>query len=80
MNKVMSASNAKNNFGYLLDEVYVKGKSITITKNNKPIAKMTPIYSYERVAPSPSLSLSDKEYDKVKKGAKEFRETFKFSY
>lgn len=76
----ISASKAKNNFGYLLEEVYVKGKSVTITKNSKPIAKVTPIYSYEKTKFAPSLSLNDTEYDMVKKGMKEFRKTFKFSY
>ena len=76
----MSASKAKNSFGYLLEEVYVKGKSITITKNSKPIAKISPIYSYQKTKFTPSLSLSDAEYDMVKKGMKEFRKTFKFSY
>ncbi len=76
----MSASKAKNNFGYLLEEVYVKGRSVTITKNNKPIAKIAPIYNYGKTKFAPSLSLSDTEYDMVKKGMKEFRKTFKFSY
>ncbi|KKS16749.1 MAG: hypothetical protein UU77_C0019G0002 [candidate division WWE3 bacterium GW2011_GWC1_41_7] len=80
MAKTISASKAKNNFGYLLEEVYVKGKSITITKNNKPIARISPIYSYEQTDPTPSLSLTDSEYKKVIAGVKEFRETFKFSY
>lgn len=80
MNKTMSASKAKNNFGYLLDEVYVKGKSVIITKNNKPIAKMSPIYSYENTNQPPSLTLKDNEYKKVKKYMNEFRENFKFSY
>lgn len=80
MNKTISASKAKNNFGYLLEEVYVKGRSITITKNNKPVAKITPVYSHELTNSTPSLALTDKEYDRVKEGVKEFRETFKFSY
>lgn len=77
---IMSASKAKNNFGYLLEEVYVKRKSITITKNSKPIARIAPIYNYEKTKLAPSLSLNDTEYDMVKKGMKEFRKTFKFSY
>lgn len=80
MNKTMPASKAKNNFGYLLDEVYAKGKSVIITRNDKPIAKIIPIYNYEKYDTSPTLSLTDKEYDKMKEGVKEFRETFKFSY
>ena len=77
---IMSASKAKNNFGYLLEEVYVKGNSVTITKNSRPIAKISPIYNCEKTKFAPSLSLSDTEYDMVKKGIKEFRKTFKFSY
>ena len=76
----MPASKAKNNFGYLLEEVYMRGNSVTITKNSKPIAKISPVYSYEKTKFAPSLSLSDAEYDMVKKGMKEFRKTFKFSY
>ncbi|OGC56226.1 hypothetical protein A3H26_03755 [candidate division WWE3 bacterium RIFCSPLOWO2_12_FULL_36_10] len=80
MNKTMSASKAKNNFGYLLDEVYVKGRSVIITRNNKPIAKMSPVYSYENTNQLSSLTLKDNEYKKVKKYMNEFRENFKFSY
>lgn len=78
--KIMSASKAKNNFGYLLEEVYVRGKSITITKNNKPIAKISPVYSYENTNIEPALSLNDNEYKKVKKNMDKFKETFKFSF
>jgi prevent-host-death family protein len=78
--KTMTASKAKNNFGYLLEEVYMKGKSITITKNSRPIAKVSPIYSYEDIKIEPTLSLNDKEYKKVKEQMDKFKDTFKFSF
>ena len=76
----MTASKAKNNFGYLLEEVYVKGNSITITKNNKPIAKVSPVYDCDNTHPTTALSLNDKEYENVKKNSKKFKESFKFSF
>lgn len=80
VSKTISASKAKNNFGFLLDEVCIRRNPVTITKNNRPVAKVTPIYNYASIKTKPSLHLSDKEYEKVKKGTTEFRKTFKFSY
>ena len=76
----MTASKAKNNFGYLLEEVYVKGNSVTITKNNKPIARISPVYDYDNINPTEALSLNDNEYEKVKKNMEKFKESFKFSF
>jgi len=80
MVKIITASRAKNNFGYLLEEVYVKGNSVTITRNNKPIAKISPVYGYENATIKPALNLSDKEYKKVKAATKAFKDSFKFTF
>ena len=76
----MSASKAKNNFGYLIEEVYVRRKSVIITKNNRPVAKVSPVYGYESAEASPALSLDDREYKEIKEGVGRFRKTFKFSF
>ena len=76
----MSASKAKNNFGYLIEEVYAKGKSIVITKNDRPVAKVSPIYNYKRTHTTSALTLNDSEYKKVKKHSRKLRKTSKFSF
>lgn len=80
MIKNISATKAKNNFGNVIDEVYSKGNTINIYRNNKPVAKIVPIYTYELDQEKKPLVLSDKEYEKVKEGMKEFRENFDFTY
>jgi prevent-host-death family protein len=80
MNKVMSATKAKNNFGEVIEEVYVKGNTLTIERNKKPVVRIVPIEPKPTKKTTPSLKLTDKEYEKVLEGAKEFRKTFKFSF
>lgn len=80
MNRTIPASKAKNNFGALIEEVYVRGNSVTITRNNKPVARVSPIYNSVNAKPTPALVLKDKEYETVKKNMEKFRKDFKFSF
>ncbi len=79
MIKFINATQAKNNFGDLLTEVYVKGNTVNITKRNKPIVKVEPIYS-DRKKGKNTLAISEKDALLMEKGVKEFRTTFKFSF
>jgi prevent-host-death family protein len=82
MNKTMSASNAKNNFGMLMEEVYLNGTVVTITRNNKPVAKVVPVYNYDDSTnkAESALRLNDEEYKEIKKAVRKFKKSFKFSY
>ncbi len=80
MNKKISATSAKNNFGSVLEDVYVRGDTVVIYKNKKPVAKLSPLYTYSDRQPSKTLALSDSDYDKIKEGMQEFRKTFKFDF
>lgn len=81
MNKKVTATKAKNNFGVLIEEVYSKGNTVIVTKNNKPVAKVIPIKESEyELEPSERFVLNDKEYKKALEGIEDFRSSFNFNF
>jgi len=78
MGKIVTATEAKNNFGELIYSVTTKENTVTITRHNKPIAKIVPITPPKKR--KKSLLLTKKEILALEKATSEFRETFKFSF
>ncbi len=80
MLKTMTATEAKNNFSEIIDSVHAKGNTVTITRHNRPVAKIVPVSPALKKAPKKAFILSATESKKLEKGIKEFRENFKFSF
>ena len=78
MKTYVSATEAKNSLGRILNDAHSSGKPIIITRHKKPIAKIVPVYS--PIKTTSTLKLSDNECKKLEKGTKEFKSTFKFSF
>jgi prevent-host-death family protein len=75
MIKRFSATTAKNNFGMIVEEVDSKGNEVIIEKNRKPIMKISSIRKELKLR-----ELTDKDFEDIRKGMKEFRKNFKFSF
>lgn len=70
----VTATYAKNNFGELIDRVIVTKKRILVKRAGRPAVFVTPVTdSYE-------LNFSEKEFEELKRGTKEFRKSFKFGF
>jgi len=80
MYKTITATKAKNNFGEIINSVTTKGNSVTITKHNRPIAKIIPISPPSTKKLKETLVLTKSEIEKLEKATLEFRESFKFSF
>ncbi|MEN9389174.1 MAG: Antitoxin Phd YefM, type toxin-antitoxin system [Candidatus Parcubacteria bacterium] len=80
MEKKVNATEAKNNFGVLLEEVYAKGNTVYIYRNKRPVAKLSPIYTYKVGNTSKALRLNDKDYETIKEAVKSFRDKSYFDF
>jgi|GEM_PF-2180779 len=70
----VTATYAKNNLGGLMDKVIATRKKILIKKAGKPAVYIVPVTEkYE-------LDFSREDFEKLEKGVKEFRKSFKFNF
>lgn len=70
----VTATYAKNNLGELMDKVISSKKKILIKRAGRPAVYIMPVLNdFE-------LDFTDDEFDKLEKGMKKFRDSFKFSF
>ncbi len=70
----VTATYAKNNFGEMINRVISTKKKILVKRAGRPAVYVTPIYNdFE-------MNLSASEFEKLEKGMKEFRDSFKFNF
>ena len=83
MTKVISATNAKNNFSDILNHVHYSNEDFIVERNGEKVALIIPLadaaLTKEKAEKLGKLFgvISDKEATKLKKIAKEFRKPFK---
>ncbi len=70
----VTATYAKNNFGELINSVISNNSRILVNRAGRPAVYITP------VPDKFELNFTDKDIKGIKKGMKEFRESFKFSF
>lgn len=70
----VTATYAKNNFGEMIDRVIFTKKRILVKRAGRPAVYVTPVLN------DFDMNLTGEEFNKLEKGMKEFRDSFKFSF
>ncbi len=70
----VTATYAKNNFGEMIDRVISTKKKILVKRAGRPAVYVTPVIN------NFEMNFTADEFDKLEKGMKEFRDSFKFSF
>lgn len=70
----VTATYAKNNFGEMIDRVISTKKKILVKRAGRPAVYVTPVIN------NFEMNFTADEFDKLERGMKEFRDSFKFSF
>ena len=82
MKKTVSAQQARNNLGALLNMVYYQGAEIIIERAGKPMAKLIMVENNSKNKPDPEKFAGIWEDDatgEIEKNMKQFRKDFTFT-
>ena len=74
MMTTVTATYAKNNLGELMDNVIATKNKVLIKRAGRPAVYVTPVLDKFE------FNFTDKDIAGIKKGMKEFRKSFKFSF